>query len=182
MGIKNESMRFVGFMLSLVIIFIVLFLSGLLLPSKVTISKSVLINATSTEVKREVLEFDHWKNWYPAFKNENVSIKDNPASVKVIHSVSLKDNKGKELRLDLIKSKADTIEIHLESASSTKVNYQFIITHHGDGQTQLTWNVNTFMPWYPWEKIKGIFLDKVSGPQYEEALIKLKKSVENKSE
>jgi hypothetical protein len=38
------------------------------------------------------------------------------------------------------------------------------------------------MKWYPWEKAKGIFLDKVSGPQYEAALANLKKAVETKVE
>jgi hypothetical protein len=38
--------------------------------------------------------------------------------------------------------------------------------------------VNTYFKWYPWEKIKGIFLDKISGPQYESALVRLKEFAE----
>ena len=96
----------------------------------------------------------------------------------VINSVSLKDNKGKRLDLDLIESKPDTTVIAVESASSTKVNYQFILSANSNGQTLLIWNVNTFMGWYPWRKIKGIFLDKITGPQYQAALVNLKKSAE----
>ena len=52
------------------------------------------------------------------------------------------------------------------------------MARHKDGQTQLTWNVNTLVPWYSVEKVKGIFLDKISGPQYEAALMNLKKAAE----
>ena len=175
-------MRFLRFIVSILIIFIIIFLVSLLLPSKVTVSKSVLINSSEAHVGKEIQDFHNWKNWYPTFQGENIIVINNPSKPGTINSVSLKDNRGKELKFDLIKSKADTIEIELENQSSTKIDYQFILTTHSDGQTQLTWNVNTTMKWYPWEKAKGIFLDKVSGPQYEAALINLKKSVETKAQ
>jgi hypothetical protein len=171
-------MRFVRFFGSILIIFIVIFLLSLLLPSKVTVAKSVLINAPKMRVHQQVDDFQNWKNWYPAFQGENIII--NPPKPGIIKSVSLNDNKGKELQFDLIKSKADTLDINLKNQSSTKIDYQFILSTHSDGQTQITWNVNTTMKWYPWEKAKGIFLDKVSGPQYEAALTNLKKAVESK--
>jgi hypothetical protein len=157
-------------------------LVSLLLPSKVTVSKSVLINTSKAQVHQQIDDFQNWKNWYPAFQAENINVISDSSKPGVINSVSLKDNKAKELKFDLIKSNADTIEIQIENQSSTKIDYQFILTPHSDGQTQLTWNVNTTMQWYPWEKAKGIFLDKVSGPQYEAALFNLKKNIENKAQ
>ena len=171
-------MRFLKFIFSIIIILLIIFLAGFLLPSKVTVSKSTLINATQTRIDSEIQDFNNWKNWYPAFQNENVSVINNPAKPNILNSVSLKDNKGKQMVLDLVESKPDTTVVILESQSATKVNYQFILTPHSNGQTQLTWNVNTFLGWYPWEKIKGIFLDKMNGPQYESALLNLKKAAE----
>lgn len=173
-------MRFVRFFVSILIIFIVIFLSSLLLPSKVTVAKSVLINVPKTKVHQQVDDFQNWKNWYPAFQGENINVTVNPAKPGIIKSVSLTDNKGKKFQFDLINSKPDTLDIKLRNQSSTKIDYEFILSTHSDGQTQLTWNVNTTMKWYPWEKAKGIFLDKVSGPQYEAALLDLKRAVENK--
>jgi hypothetical protein len=173
-------MRFVRFFVSILIIFIVIFLFSLLLPSKVTVSKSVLINSSKTQVHQQVGDFQNWKNWYPAFQSENINVIINPPKPGIIKSVSLNDAKGKKLQFDLIKSRPDTLDIKLRNQSLTKIEYQFILSSHSDGQTQLTWNVNTTMKWYPWEKAKGIFLDKVSGPQYEAALLNLKRAVENK--
>ena len=175
-------MRFVRFFVSILIIFIVIFLLSLLLPSKVTVAKSVLINAPKMRVHQQVDDFNNWKNWYPAFQGENINVTVNPAKPGIIKSVSLIDNNGKKIRFDLIKSKPDTLDINLKNESSTKIDFQFILSTHSDGQTQITWNVNTTMKWYPWEKAKGIFLDKVSGPQYEAALANLKKAVETKVE
>ena len=173
-------MRFVRFFVSILSIFIVIFLLCLLLPSKVTVAKSVLINAPKTQVHQQVDDFQNWKNWYPAFQGENINIIINPLKPGVIKSVSLNDTNSKKLQFDLITSKPDTLDIKLRNQSSTTIDYRFILSTHSDGQTQLTWNVNTTMKWYPWEKAKGILLDKVSGPQYEAALLNLKRAVENK--
>jgi len=50
---------------------------------------------------------------------------------------------------------------------------------NGTGQTQFIWNVNTTLDWYPWKKLAGIFLDKIAGPQYADALRNLKATIEN---
>ena len=30
--------------------------------------------------------------------------------------------------------------------------------------------VNTALSWYPWDRLKGVFMDKIAGPQYQLAL------------
>ena len=161
-----------------IVIIILVALAGLLLPSKVTITKSVLINAPSEKIRSQVNDFNNWKNWYPAFQNNTISVTTNTSKKNALQSISLKDNNGKQIDLGLIVSSNDTIEVAVESPSSAKVFYQFLLIPHLSGKTQLTLNVNTFFKWYPWEKIKGIFLDKISGPQYESALNKLKEFIE----
>ncbi len=168
----NQVLRFIIF---LVVVFIFIFLAGLLLPSKVTITKSVLINAPIEKVQNQLSHFNQWKNWYPAFKDEDVAIiKDslNP------NSVILKNRKGATIKLILIQSRPYAINVDMRSSSSTRVAYGFIIAPKANNKIQLTWNVNTQLGWYPWNRIWGIFLDKVSGAQYESALADLKKVVE----
>lgn len=168
--------RFIVFILS---VFIVIFLISLLLPSKVTVTKSVAINASPERVSNQITDFKNWGNWYPAFKDENIAVIRNPDNKKVISSVTLKDKNGKTVNLNLIDSTKNSILIQLESSSSTKVNYQFILTQKINNQTQLTWNININLGWLPWKKIEGILLDKFSGNQYEIALDNLRKSAEN---
>jgi predicted PurR-regulated permease PerM len=171
-------MRYAIVFIFSIVIIILIALAGLLLPSKVTITKSVLINAPSQKIKKQVNDFSNWKNWYPAFQDSTIIVTNNILKRNTLQSVSLKDNNGKQIDLDLVVSSDDTIEVAVGSPSSTKVFYQFLLIPHLSGKTQFTLNVNTYFKWYPWEKIKGIFLDKISGPQYESALNKLKEFVE----
>lgn len=171
-------MRFLRFALGVTVILILMLFAGFLLPSKVTISKSALISAAPSRVESQLVNFDQWKNWFPPLQGENVTMLGEPAKTGAIKSVSLTDGQGKKLGLDLLELKHDTVLVVLTSMSATKVNYQFILKNHNNGQTQLTWNVNTDLGWYPWDRIRGIFLDKISGPQYEAALTHLKNAAE----
>ncbi len=57
------------FVISIIIMMLFFSLLTLLLPSKVTVSKSIVINASVTEVAKEIGAFENWKKWYPAFQN-----------------------------------------------------------------------------------------------------------------
>jgi hypothetical protein len=171
-------MRLIRFIIFLLGIFIIIFLLSLLLPSNVTITKSVDINASAAKVKDQIVDFEEWKNWYPAFKDKNISLIKNPATHHHLPSVTLEDKKGKSITLDIIDTSKQTIIINLQSSSSTEVNYQFILIPKINNQTQLTWNVNIKLGWLPWKKMEGILLDKFSGSQYENALNELKKAAE----
>ena len=170
--------RLTGFLIFFISIFLVIGLLSFLLPSKVSLTKSAEINATSALVRDQITNFEQWKNWYPAFKDENITVIKNPPAQNILNSVTLKDKQGKNITLNLIDSNQNTIDIEVQSLSSTKVSYQFILNSKMDNQIQLTWNVNTSFAWYPWKRIEGIFLDKFSGDQYEAALLNLKKAAE----
>jgi len=163
------------FVISISIMMGFMALAALLLPSKVTVSKSILIDATKTDVAEEIQDFNSWKNWYPPFQNGTVTIttlqKGDSSFVMVT------DERQRKLTMAMIRPRPENINILLSTGNRNDVTWQFIITP-GRAQTQLTWNVNTTFSWYPWEKIKGIFLDKVTGRQYQEALQSLKITVE----
>ena len=170
--------RLSGFFIFLISVFLVIGLLSLLLPSKVSLAKSVEINTTPGKIRDQILNFDQWKNWYPAFKDENITVIKNPPANNILNSVTLKDKQGKNITLNLIDSNQNIIDIQVKSSSSTKVDYQFILIPKTNNQILLTWNINTDLGWYPWKRIQGIFLDKFSGDQYEAALSNLKKAAE----
>ena len=171
--IMNQAFRFIIF---LAVVFFFIFLVSLLLPSKVTITKSVLISAPIEKVQNQLTHFKQWENWHPAFKDEDVAIiKDSSKP----NSVILRSRKGKSINLTLVRSMPYAISVNLHSSSSSKVAYEFILTPKINNKIQLTWNINTQLGWYPWNRISGIFLDKISGVQYESALADLKKTVEH---
>jgi carbon monoxide dehydrogenase subunit G len=172
-------MAFIRFIIFLLAVFIVIFLLALLLPSKVTVAKSVDINASHDAVKNEIVNFEEWKKWYPAFKDENITIIKNASSKNIISSVTLKDKEGKSILLNLTDTTNNKIYIDVQSASSTQVQYEFLLIPKLNNQTQLTWDVNINLGWYPWKRIEGILFDKFSGSQYESALDDLRKAAEN---
>lgn len=169
-------MQFLRFLIFILFISVFIFLISLLLPSYVTVSRSVMINASVEKVSSQITDFEEWKNWYPAFKDENITVIKNPLKS---NSVILKDKRGENTSLNLIDASKNNINIEVASSSSAKVNYQFIIMAKMNNQTLLTWNVNTGLGWLPWKRIQGIFLDKFSGIRYEAALEDLKKAAEN---
>lgn len=171
--------RVFGFLFFIITVFIIFFLVSLLLPSKVTITKSVEINATPEKVRDQIIKFENWKNWYPAFTDENIIVVKNPPTKNILNSVTLSDKQGRSNTLNLVDSSNQTLDINLQSFSSAKVSYQFFIIPKNNNQTQVTWNINTDLGWYPWRRIRGIFMDKVSGLQYETALENLRKAAEN---
>jgi hypothetical protein len=80
--------------------------------------------------------------------------------------------------MSLLESSPENIEISVSEENEKRKTYQFILLPNAEGQTRLVWNVNTELGWYPWRKLGGIFLDKVTGPQYEAALQNLKNAAE----
>jgi hypothetical protein len=178
MGVNySKRMRSIKvFIISVLIMMGFLAIITMFLPSKVTVSKSILINATEAEVAREIETFKNWKNWYPVFQNQNIAIITIPKNDSSF--VTLTDEKQRKLSMTILKRGPENIDILLSEENKNKITWQFILSPDRTGQTQLTWNVNTTLPWYPWKKIAGIFLDKVTGPQYQEILQNLKIAVE----
>jgi hypothetical protein len=171
-------MRLLRFIIFIVVICLFIFVIALLLPSKVTVAKSVLIKASPQEIENQIINFERWKGWYPAFKDQNILLikifenTDKPSAI-------FKDQSGKKITFKIVSADSQLIHIEVNSSTAAKVNYQFLIAPRLNDESQLTWNVNTDLGWYPWNRIQGIFLDKFSGVQYESALENLKRSAEN---
>ena len=174
-------MGFAKFIIFLLAIFIIILLLAFLLPSRVTVAKSVEINAPRQNIMKQIVNFDEWKNWYPAFKDENISVVKNKASADYISSVTLKNKNGTAIVLNLMDTSNNQIDIRVQSSSSTKVTYQFLLIPKLNNEHQLTWNINIDMGWYPWKRVQGILFDKFSGAQYESALEDLRKAAEGQT-
>lgn len=164
------------FLVVILILISFLFLITAFLPSKVTVSKSTIVNATEQKIAMQINDFNNWKNWYPAFQNKEISV--NIFRQNDTQLATVTNEKNQTISITLAKSVDKNIEILLSEQSKKNINYQFVFKPNGKGQTQLTWNVNTDLGWYPWKKLAGIFLDKVTGPQYEAALQNLKNASE----
>ncbi|WP_202552176.1 SRPBCC family protein [Ginsengibacter hankyongi] len=164
------------FFIAVLILIGFLCLITVFLPSQITISKWVTINANDNAVATQINDFNNWKNWYPAFQNKEITVNISEQDNKPV-AILTNENK-KEISLSLLKSSPENIIVLVAEEKGNTKTYQFVLLPNGTGQTQLTWNVNMQLGWYPWRKFAGIFLDKVTGPKYEAALQNLKIAAE----
>lgn len=168
--------RLVLFILAVGFLMVFLSLFTIFLPSKVTVSKSVSVNAGMNLIKEQLENFDNWKNWHPLFKNKNITV--SITQNKDTSYATLTNEKQQKVSFILEDTINNNINLLLDEDGKINNSYQFILVPNGSSNTQLTWNVNTYLGWYPWKKLGGIFLDKIRGPQYEVVLENLKNAVE----
>ncbi|MEO6683067.1 MAG: SRPBCC family protein [Ginsengibacter sp.] len=168
--------KIIFFIISALFLIGLLFLLSMFLPSKTSVTKSIGINAPSSEVYKYVNDFQSWPEWFLPMQDSSVTISFD----KEQETVTLTDLKQKKLIFEKLPSASDTINIALRSRSASEVFYQFILIPQNAQNTQLVLNVNTHFKWYPWEKIKGVFQDKMSGPMYQKSILQLEKAVEGK--
>ncbi|MEO6289912.1 MAG: SRPBCC family protein, partial [Ginsengibacter sp.] len=151
-----------------------------LIPSTVIVSKSIQINASQIQVAGQIENFKNWNNWYPSFSNKSVSVTALDIQKDSIYSsVQLSDSMGRDIIFTLLPSSGNTLKINLKTNKNKTINYQFILFPGGEGHTLLVWNINTYLGWYPWQRLRGLIMDKITGPAYISALENLKKAVEN---
>ena len=158
------------FFITIFVLFLLISAFAFLLPSQVMVTKSVVIKAPKEKISEQIDHFSNWQNWYPPMQDKSVRM-DN----KNDHSVLLKDSSGAQILLTMTKAGIDTTYISFESISSSDIRYEFLLKSPNADSTLVTLNVSTTLKWYPWQKLKGIFLDKITGPMYEETLGNLKK-------
>ena len=169
-------MRFVkAFLVGVSGLFIIVTLFSLLIPSKVQVVRTVLINSTSSlKVAEQVSNFYQWKNWHPIFTVDSaaITVTDNAAVYKILH-------RGK--KLSITKQFADTtvVKFLLQSKGENDLaNEIHFAALPAQDVVQVSWVATTHLHWYPWEKFYAIFIDKLTGPGYEQALNRLKDYLE----
>ncbi len=161
------------FLIGVLLLLAFLYLITLFLPSKITVSKSILIDAAENIVRKQIENFNNWKNWYPAFKDKSVIIKIQDSSF-----ARITDENQRTVAMRISNDQNKNVSVVLSGDSKSGVNYQFILAPNGKDKTLLIWNINTNLAWYSWRKLSGIFLDKITGPQYEATLQSLKEVIE----
>jgi len=160
------------FVIPVLLLLAFLCLITIFLPSQIMVSKTISINANPHIVSWQITNFNSWKNWNPLFEDKNITIDINQ-NTDTPYAI-LTDKNQKKLILRLIHSSPKNVDIALSNGGNSTETYQFILVTNNNGETQITWNVNSQLKWYPWKKLTGVFMDKIKGPQYEEVLKNLK--------
>lgn len=169
------SMKLIkGFIIAIVGLFVFISILSLFIPSRVLITRGVVINAYAAKVLAQVSDLQKWKNWQPVFKNDSAKIsftRDLNGESKSCEWIS----GGKKNIITITGETKNTVNASLAREGENAVlNTIKILPLADSNQVQAEWNVQIKLNWYPWEKFSGIFIEKITGQGYEDALNSLK--------
>ena len=170
---------FKGFFIVLTGLFFFITILSLFIPSKLMVSRAVVINANTGKVFSEINNLQNWKHWQPVFMNDSSQINFKTDSNGISNYCEW-DSKGKKNVVEITNKNNNSIAAVLKRSGENDVQNTISILPLADSnQVQAEWNVLIKLKWYPWEKFYGIFIEKISGQGYEDALNSLKNYVEN---
>jgi hypothetical protein len=169
-----------AFLIGAIGLFVVITLFSLLIPSRVRVSRAVLINSTTANaVYQQTALLDNWKKWHPIFTMDSAKlIKQEPTSGGKDSSYIILQH-GKEVKVQLITADSNSVKFLLQAAGENDIENDIVLkTLASQNAVQVEWRAVTKLHWYPWEKFYGIFIDKLTGAGYEAALNGLKEYIE----
>lgn len=165
--------RFIILMSALLFIMLV---GALLLPSKISVAKTTEIHTSKENVIAQINDFKNWQNWFPVLKEGSGTLEIVSPEKAVI---TRKD--GSKMNLLMMSKTPDSVNVQVTAEKGSSVTFDFVAMAQSSGLIRLDMIANTHFKWYPWDRAKGIFIDKIAGPQYEEALNNIKKAAEDDS-
>jgi predicted PurR-regulated permease PerM len=161
-------MRFVKLaLISAVVLFIVIYLFSLIIPSTVRVSRAVNISAPKDSLVAQLADLRQWHYWNDMANNpENTNKKFTENAIT-----------SEQMTVTKTAQMGDTLLTDWQQQNARVLNSGF--TWYGDdGQLVLQWYFDIKLRWYPWEKFGSIVFDKQLGPPMEKSLGNLKKLLE----
>ncbi len=182
MGIKNILPLLKAFVFGLSGLFIMITLISLLITANVRVSRAVAIaNTSNNTIYQQTANLKNWKNWHPMFKAgiAQISFGDTVTGKNADCTISYNN---KITRLKIIAADTSSVKFVLQSAGENEIENEISFTKLTDAsEVRVEWRALTHLKWYPWEKFYAIFIDRITGPGYEDALNGLKEYLEKKS-
>ena len=167
-------MRYIKFAVAGLIVLFTLFTAiGLLMPSSVTVLRSVDIQARVDSVHYYTNDPANWRYWingadttyYKQFTSTSIE-KDSRIALGT-YKITVIENDPKHI-VTLWKGQNNR-----EQLNRLEISY-----NSSAGVTTVTWSFKQQLNWYPWERLSAMLHDKVFGPSMEASLNKLKQVCE----
>jgi Polyketide cyclase / dehydrase and lipid transport len=167
-------MRYLKFaVIGLLILYILLTGIGLLMPSSVTVGRSVEINAPVDSVRFYTNDPANWRYWINGadtayYKQLTGSTKDKNSKIELgTYTITVIDNDPKYITT-----------VWQGESSREQLNRLELYYNGSSDITTINWSFQQQLNWYPWERLSAMLRDKVFGPSMEVSLAKLKQVCE----
>lgn len=157
-------------LISLVLLFLLATGMGMLLPSKVLVSRAVNIKVPANEVVATVGDMNQWPFWVEGMKDPSVNI-ESPISAQV----------GKSKVTIAEKTDSSVISTWITQKGKPQISTIRIIYQPQQQLSVVQWQFEQSIGWLPWERLGSIMNDKILGPMMEKNLDQLRLHLEAKN-
>lgn len=181
-------MRFIKLLLLSALCFgVLIFLISLLLPSKAIVERSGVIDAPLSTVYSEINDLNTWPAWNPWAAPgvaRKIDFSNPPAGQGAFYTWSgMQHDKpvsGKVLIRESAPEKGVYYNMEFDAMKPVSAGFDLKPSSNGKG-TVIRWRLETHLGMLPWWKLRGFLADKLTGPQLEDGLTKLKNICEKKN-
>ncbi len=156
-------------LISILVLFALASLIGILIPSTVLVSRAVDITAPKDSIIGFVKDIQQWKTWMDGMESSSVHI----------HSATAADLAGTKVEISQI-TDSTVISKWISKKGNLQTATMRIIGVSAQQTTIVQWQFEQKLKWYPWEKLGSIMNDKIIGPMMEKNLNNLKLLIEKK--
>ncbi len=162
-------MRFLKLIgISIIILFMLITVLGLLFPSEVIVSRAVDITAPKDSIRMLLKDFNGWKQWVDGMNDPSVKINSPTKALLGKTQVT-------------ITNITDSSIVSTWVAQNGNVQHAtiYFFTEGTNAQTVVHWQFSQQLKWYPWERFASMMNDKILGTMMEKNLSNLKTLVQN---
>ena len=155
---------------------ILLFLLSLLLSPRISVSKSVLVNAPREKIIARLTDIRDWRHWNPMLQDSSISYSFSSAS-----AVKWETANGKTNAIELKPYAPDSIFVNISTDNVPSFHSGFTVVSGADmpGVVKVEWWISEDLKWYPWEKFYGLFSESLKETYLENTLESFKRYMEN---
>jgi hypothetical protein len=157
--------------IGLLVLYILLTIIGLMMPSSVTVLRTVDIKAPVDSVRFYTNDPAHWRSWINGadtsyYKQLTPSTTEKNSKIMLgTYTITVLQNDPKYIT-------------SLWQGQSTREQLNRLELYYNDAGTTVNWSFQQQLNWYPWERLGAMLYDNVYGPSMEASLARLKKVCE----
>ncbi len=150
-------------LISIVVLFLLATVIGLLFPSTVLVSRAIDIKAYKAPVFVNVKDLRKWSNWVDGMNNPIVKIIDSSEAI-------LGNTKVKIVAI----TDSTVISEWVSETSAKQISTIRLIGDSSQKMTVVQWQFVQEVKWYPWERFSSMMNDRIIGTLLEKNLNQLK--------
>lgn len=149
--------------ISIAVLFFIVTFIGLLLPSKVIVSRTVEIHQNPENIFTYTRDLNGWQQWVKGLQNQKI---ETPTKTAIGHSTIIIDSVVSNI----------VYGRWIEANGATQNTMLQLIAK--DNMTIVNWQFSQVVAWYPWKRFSSMLNEKVIGGMMEENLALLIKLAE----